>query len=109
MNTVLTVFFMKFTSGLGDLFAGSIADARGRIFAIGTSYLFILFGFLVVSVAERYLVFSVGLAMAGVGDGVVLTANTMFFTEIAPKELRGQFVALEEIFIILGNVFRFGR
>ena len=71
------------------LFAGCIADIRGRIFC--NQYIFPVhtFRFLVVSVVKHYPVFSVGLDTAGVGIGVGLTANTVLLAEIVPKELRG--------------------
>ena len=69
---------------------------------MSVSLLCYIFGMLVVSVAPVYLVFFVGLALAGVGVGVGLAANTMYFTEIVPKDIRGQFVALEEVSILLG-------
>ena len=85
-----------------SLFTGYLADSRGRLFAISVSLLCYIFGMLVVSIAQACLVFFVGLALAGVGVGVCLAANTMYFTEIVPKDIRGQFVALEEVSILLG-------
>ena len=76
------IYFFFFC--VGGLFSGYLADSRGRLFA------------------QVYLVFFVGLALAGVGVGVGLAANTMYFTEIVPKDIRGQFVALEEVSILSG-------
>ena len=70
---------------------------------MSVSLLCYIFGMLVVSVAQAYLVFFVGLALAGVGVGVGLAANTMYFTEIVPKDIRGQFVVLEEVSILLAS------
>ena len=87
---------------VGGLFTGYLADSRERLFAMSVSLLCYIFDMLGVSVAQPYLVFFVGLALAGVGVGVGLAANTMYFTEFVPKDIRGQFVALEKVSILLG-------
>lgn len=91
-------FFMCF----GGLTTGWLADKAGRKFAISLCYMVVIIGYFSLAVAWDYFTFVFGLSCAGAGVGAGLASVTMYFTEITPAEVRGQFVSLEEVFVVLG-------
>lgn len=88
----------------GSLVGGALADAVGRRGALAACC-----SMLVVGPVGMALSPSVGLLLAtraivGFGIGMGLVIVSMYIAEVAPAELRGRLIALEDIFLNIGMV-----
>lgn len=86
----------------GAVLSGAVADKFGRkiplivaaalftISAFGTGY------------AENFTLFIIYRLVGGLGIGLASTLSPMYIAEIAPAKYRGQFVAINQLTIVLG-------
>jgi SP family galactose:H+ symporter-like MFS transporter len=86
----------------GGILAGPVADRLGRrstlmlagvLFAVGTVLAVVAPGFVVLVIAR---------AITGVGVGTASSAGPLYLSEIAPPELRGRLVTVNQLMVVLG-------
>lgn len=99
----LLVGALYFTMALGAPFGGILADALGRKPALTVTYVLLVVGTLYMSLAADYTSLMVGRLVMGLGIGAGFTVVTTYTSEVSPKTLRGQFVCLEDLFIVVGS------
>ncbi|KAI8065168.1 general substrate transporter [Gongronella butleri] len=86
----------------GSLLAGAFADRIGRKTVLAISaILFIITSPLQIA-AENTQMFQAGRAISGLATGAFTVIIPLFIAEIAPKDLRGRLIAIEQFALTLG-------
>ncbi|NER17865.1 sugar porter family MFS transporter [Spongiivirga citrea] len=86
----------------GAVLSGAIADRLGRkIPLILAASLFIVSAF-GTGFAENFTPFIIYRLVGGLGIGLASTLSPMYIAEIAPAKYRGQFVAINQLTIVIG-------
>lgn len=86
----------------GAIIAGSTADKYGRKkLLILAASLFIISAF-GTGVSEKFIFFIIYRLIGGVGIGIASTMSPMYIAEVAPKEIRGLFVSINQLTIVIG-------
>ncbi|CAO3608494.1 unnamed protein product [Mucor hiemalis] len=113
-NTELTSLQTGTITGLllagcfvGSLLAGPSAEhfSRKRTIVIA-SFVFII-GAAVQTGANGYAMMVVGRAIAGLGIGALSMIVPLYQSELAPKEIRGRLIALQQLMITIGIMVAF--
>lgn len=87
---------------LGAVLSGALADKLGRkIPLILAAALFTLSAF-GTGYAEEFTPFIIYRLIGGLGIGLASTLSPMYIAEIAPAKYRGQFVAINQLTIVIG-------
>lgn len=86
----------------GAIISGAVADRLGRkiplIFA-ATLFAISAFG---TGYADQFALFIIYRLIGGLGIGLASTLSPMYIAEIAPAKYRGQFVAINQLTIVIG-------
>ncbi|KAK1582383.1 hypothetical protein Q3G72_014465 [Acer saccharum] len=101
-SSILTVGAM-----LGAVMSGRVADFVGRRAAMGISELFCIFGWLSIMLAKNLTWLDIGRFVLGCGIGLVSYAVPIYVAEIAPRNVRGTFTALNPLLMGFGQSFAF--
>lgn len=87
---------------LGVVISGNMADKYGRKFMmILAAIIFVLSAF-GVGAAQNINQFIIFRIISGVGIGIASNISPMYLSEIAPSSVRGKFVAIYQLAIVLG-------
>jgi sugar porter (SP) family MFS transporter len=87
---------------LGAVLSGLVADRYGRkIPLIFSAALFIVSAF-GTGFADDFTIFIVYRVIGGLGIGLASTLSPMYIAEIAPAKYRGQFVAINQLTLVIG-------
>jgi len=87
---------------IGVMISGSFSDKYGRKPLIKVaSLLFIIasFGTGIVNTISWFIIFRI---IGGIGIGVASNISPMYIAEVAPTEIRGKFVSINQLTIVLG-------
>jgi MFS family permease len=87
---------------IGALMAGGLSDKYGRKrLLILAGILFVATG-VGVAMAPTFLLFVVFRILGGVGIGLASNISPMYIAEVSPAEIRGKFVSLNQLTIVIG-------
>ncbi|KAI4655332.1 hypothetical protein J4E93_000044 [Alternaria ventricosa] len=92
---------------IGALFAGWIADKLSRKYSIVVAVIIFTIGSFLQTAAMDYAMLTVGRLIGGWGIGALATIAPLYISEIAPPEIRGALLVLQEFSIVLGIVIAF--
>ncbi|KAJ6285294.1 general substrate transporter [Bipolaris maydis] len=92
---------------IGALFAGWIADKLSRKYSIVVAVIVFTIGSILQTAAMGYAMLTVGRLVGGMGIGALATIAPLYISEIAPPEIRGALLVLQEFSIVLGIVVAF--
>ncbi|KAL7629767.1 hypothetical protein AAE478_001290 [Parahypoxylon ruwenzoriense] len=98
----ITVSMVMLTGTLPSLFAGHFADKFGRITVIIPGALLFGVGALIEGLARSLAQFIAGRAIAGFGEGMILSNITVYICEIAPLKYRGTLSGLPQFLATAG-------
>lgn len=108
----LDAYWEGFTTGslalgcmIGCLIAGSVADRYGRKPGLLTAAAIFFISSLSMGLAPGLGFFISSRFMAGIGVGMASVLSPMYIAEISPPEVRGRLVAINQLTIVLGQVF----
>lgn len=108
----LNEYWEGFTTGalalgciLGCLMAGGISDKYGRKPGLLLAAAIFCLSSLSMGLAPDFQVFIISRFAAGVGVGMASMLSPMYIAEISPAEVRGRMVAINQLTIVLGQVF----
>jgi len=87
---------------IGSLGVGKPCDRWGRIPVLKLSALLFLISALWTAVAPNLTHFVLARIVGGIGMGMAATVSPMYIAEVAPNHLRGRFVSLLQLTIVLG-------
>ncbi|KAL8639749.1 MAG: hypothetical protein Q9228_003245 [Teloschistes exilis] len=91
----------------GTLTSSFIADRMSRRTAIQIAALIWMLGSIFQTVANGVTLLVVGRAVAGFGAGIASTIVPVYQAEIAPKEIRGRVVSLQQFAITIGILVQY--
>jgi sugar porter (SP) family MFS transporter len=93
---------------LGGLQAGRVADALGRRRALILIAATFVVGTALAVIASSYTVLLAARALTGLAVGAASSTVPLYLSEIAPPDLRGRLVTLNQLAITLGIVAAYG-
>jgi sugar porter (SP) family MFS transporter len=92
---------------LGALIAGYLADRLSRKRSIVVAVIIFTVGSILQTAAQEYAMLTVGRLIGGIGIGMLATISPLYISEIAPPEIRGALLVLQEFSIVFGIVIAF--
>ncbi|KAJ4290902.1 hypothetical protein N0V90_010098 [Kalmusia sp. IMI 367209] len=92
---------------LGALFAGWLADKLSRKWSIVVAVCIFTIGSILQTAAQEYAMLTIGRLIGGAGIGMLATISPLYISEIAPPEIRGALLVLQEFSIVFGIVIAF--
>ncbi|KAJ8118722.1 hypothetical protein OPT61_g333 [Boeremia exigua] len=92
---------------IGALFAGYLADKLSRKYSIVVAVIVFTIGSILQTAAVEYGMLTVGRLIGGMGIGALATISPLYISEIAPPEIRGTLLVLQEFSIVFGIVIAF--
>lgn len=87
---------------IGAVISGVVSDKFGRKWPLLLSAFLFTLSSLGTGVASTYLMFIVFRVIGGVGIGLASALSPMYIAEVAPTHLRGRFVSLNQMTIVIG-------
>lgn len=87
---------------VGAILSGKIADHSGRKNAMGVGEFFGACGWLAILSAKRAWLLHLGRFSTGLGIGITSYVVPVYISEIAPKDIRGTFSALNQLMMCCG-------
>ena len=97
---------------LGAVVSGIISDKFGRKWPLLLSAFLFTVASLGTGFASTYVIFVVFRIVGGVGIGLASALSPMYIAEVAPSHLRGRFVSLNQMTLVIGILaaqIRFGK
>jgi sugar porter (SP) family MFS transporter len=108
----LNEYWEGFTTGslalgciVGCLIAGRIADKYGRKPGLMTAAAIFFLSSLAMALSPDLSFFITSRFAAGIGVGMASMLSPMYIAEVSPPEVRGRMVAINQLTIVLGQVF----
>ena len=98
----MTVSVIMLTGAAPALFAGRLADKRGRLGVVMPGALLFALGSLLQATSTTLGQFVAGRAVSGVGQGAFLGNVSVYIAEVAPARRRGRLAALPQFMAALG-------
>ncbi|KZM25092.1 substrate-specific transmembrane transporter [Ascochyta rabiei] len=92
---------------IGALFAGYLADKLSRKYSIVVAVIVFTVGSILQTAAVGYSMLTVGRLIGGMGIGALACIAPLYISEIAPPEIRGTLLVLQEFSIVFGIVVAF--
>ncbi|KAF9700917.1 hypothetical protein EKO04_000455 [Ascochyta lentis] len=92
---------------IGALFAGYLADKLSRKYSIVVAVIVFTIGSILQTAAVEYSMLTVGRLVGGMGIGALACIAPLYISEIAPPEIRGTLLVLQEFSIVFGIVVAF--
>ena len=87
---------------VGAMISGIVSDKFGRKWPLLVSALLFTIASLGTGASSSYIVFVVFRMIGGVGIGLASALSPMYIAEVAPSHLRGRFVSLNQMTIVIG-------
>lgn len=98
----LLVSSILIPASLTSFFAGSAADALGRVRAIGIGGIIFALGTALEASAQNLAMLFVGRCITGVGEGLFLSTLVVYVCEIAPAKERGVLASVQQLLVTIG-------
>lgn len=98
----LVVGLLYFAMAVGAPLGGALADRFGRKLALAGTYVLLITGCFCMSLASDFATLLAGRLVLGLGMGAGFTVVTTYMAEVSPKSHRGQYVCMEDLFIVVG-------
>jgi SP family sugar porter-like MFS transporter len=86
----------------GVMISGSLADRFGRKPLMSVSALIFIAAAIGTGAAADFILFIVFRILGGLGIGIASNLSPMYIAEVSPKEVRGRFVSVNQLTIVLG-------
>ena len=87
---------------LGAMISGVVSDKFGRKWPLLVSAFLFTIASIGTGMAGSYLMFVIFRMIGGVGIGLASALSPMYIAEVAPSHLRGRFVSLNQMTIVIG-------
>jgi sugar porter (SP) family MFS transporter len=97
-----SVSSLSLTATLGMLLSGPLSDRIGRRLVLKIAALLFAVSALASAVAPDFLTFVLARMLGGFGVGAALIIAPMYIAEMAPPQLRGRMVSLNQLNIVIG-------
>jgi MFS family permease len=97
-----TVSLIMLTGAIPSVFAGHLAERYGRLKIIMVGTILFIIGTILQGVAQSLVLFLIGRAVGGFGEGVYLSNVAVYICEIAPVKRRGMLAGLPQFMATAG-------
>jgi len=87
---------------VGAMISGVVSDKFGRKWPLLVSAFLFTIASLGTGMAGSYLIFVIFRMIGGVGIGLASALSPMYIAEVAPSHLRGRFVSMNQMTIVIG-------
>ena len=87
---------------IGAMVAGALADRYGRKPLLTTAAVLFTVSAIATGAFNNFVLFNVARFIGGIGIGVASALSPMYIAEVAPAEIRGRLVSLNQMTIVLG-------
>ena len=87
---------------LGTLISGALSDRHGRKKLLIFSAILFLISALGTGAANTFTPFILYRILGGIGIGLASNLSPMYIAEISPAEVRGKFVSINQLTIVIG-------
>lgn len=87
---------------IGAMLCGTLADRIGRKKLLALSALVFFFSAIATGLADTFGWFLVARFFGGIGIGIASGLSPMYIAEVAPTDIRGKLVSLNQLTIVLG-------
>ncbi len=87
---------------IGAMISGVVSDKFGRKWPLLVSASLFTVASIGTGMADSYLMFVIFRMIGGVGIGLASALSPMYIAEVAPSHLRGRFVSLNQMTIVIG-------
>lgn len=87
---------------IGAVASGFVSDKFGRKWPLLASAFLFTISSIGTGIANTYSVFIIFRLIGGVGIGIASALSPMYIAEVAPSHLRGRFVSLNQLTIVIG-------
>lgn len=104
LNKGVMTALLELGAFIGALMAGFTADRWSRKVAIAVGVVWFIIGSVLQTASYGLAQLIVGRFIGGIGVGVLSTTSPTYISEIAPPNVRGAMLALQEFAIVLGIV-----
>ena len=92
---------------VGAIQAGFLADKYSRKITLFIGLIWFIIGSTIQTASFNYATLVAGRAIGGVGVGVLSTTAPLYVSEIAPPNIRGFVLGIEQFMIVFGIVVMF--
>ena len=89
----------------GAISAGTISDKYGRKLPLIIAAFLFTWSAIGTGMADSYTMFIIYRLLGGIGIGMASVLSPMYIAEISPANLRGRFVAINQLTIVIGILF----
>lgn len=89
---------------IGCLFFPQLADRISRKWGLTVATVFFCIGAIIQTAAHNYATLVAGRTIGGIGVGTLAMGAPLYISEIAPPNLRGSLLVLEQISIVIGAI-----
>lgn len=89
---------------IGCLFYSYLADKLSRKMALTIAVAFFDVGAVIQTAAPNYGALIAGRTIGGIGVGTLAMGAPLYISEVAPAEMRGSLLVLEELTIVIGSI-----
>lgn len=86
----------------GALLSGAITDRLGRKKILVVAAMMFTISAIWTSLSQSFNIFIVARIIGGVGIGLASNVSPMYIAEISPSEMRGKFVSINQLTIVIG-------
>ena len=100
----LMVSFANLFAIIGSILGGNIAHNYGRKKVIIASAIISCFAVLIMSFTSNFIIILLSRSMNGIAIGCSLLIAPLYISEMAPSNIRGKLVSLNEIFVNIGHI-----
>ena len=90
---------------VGSLMAGALSDKFGRKRLLMLAALLFVVTSLGNALANNFAIFIAWRILGGVGIGLASGLSPMYISEVAPAQMRGKFVSINQLTIVVGILF----
>lgn len=91
----------------GAISSGFLADRYSRKASIGAGIIVSVIGNIIQTASHNYGTLVAGRFIGGVGTGILSSTAPMYISEVAPPNVRGAFLVMEQFAIVLGIVIMY--
>ncbi|KAI0891435.1 general substrate transporter [Annulohypoxylon nitens] len=103
-NTGFMTGMLEFGAFIGCLFFPLLADRYSRKWGLAFAAIIFCVGSIIQTAAHNYGTLVAGRTIGGIGVGTLAMGAPLYISEIAPPNLRGSLLVLEQISIVIGAI-----
>ncbi|KAI1455137.1 general substrate transporter [Annulohypoxylon moriforme] len=106
-NTGFMTGMLEFGAFVGCIFFPLLADRYSRKWGLAVATVIFCVGAIIQTASQNYGALVAGRTIGGIGVGTLAMGAPLYISEIAPPNLRGSLLVLEQISIVIGAIIAY--